>query len=178
MIKKGYRIDTLEPDLLLEYHLTSQKKTYTVNNPPSYGYGYSPYGNNNPYGYNNANGYNSYNSPYNNPYNQAYNQRQVEYLEGTILIDVIDRKTNELVWRGWAIGSIDHEAQIQAELPSDVRRIFAKFPVQVSPSSQNQVNSVKQQPGRTLSPYTNTTPQPEQKKKRTRKSSSANTDEI
>jgi len=125
MLNRGCNIDTLEPDLLLEYYLTSQKKTYTVNNPgymPNYGYN-SPY--NNPYGYNN------YNNPYgyNNPYNGGYNQQQVEYLEGTLLINVIDRRTNELIWRGWSISSIYNEAQVESELPSEIHKIFNKYPI-------------------------------------------------
>ena len=31
-----------------------------------------------------------------------------EFLEGTLILDVVDTRTNELVWRGWATGALAH----------------------------------------------------------------------
>ena len=197
MLDKGYKIDTLEPDLLLKYHFTSQKKTYNVNSySPSYGYGSNPY--NNPYGYNNQyygygnnNGYNNNgynNSGYNNNgYNRGYGQQQVEYMEGSMLIDVIDRRTNELIWRGWTIGTINDEYQVQTEIPTNVHRILSKYPKSAGYSPNSTPNPGRSQPVRTPAPSTqaddNSAPiqrysSPVQKKNKTKKSSSGSSDEI
>ena len=180
LLNRGYSIDTLEPDVLLQYHLTSEKKTYTISSPA-----YSPYGGNmgyNPYGYNPYGGYNS-------PYNRGY--QQVEYLEGTLLIDVIDRRTNELIWRGWSIGSISNEAQVESELPSDVHRIFSKYPIHTTTSShgsffgeplkKQQIQPKQQAPQPTSTPSVKDSQPAEQKKKakKTRKNTSGSgSDEI
>lgn len=73
-----------------------------------------------PYGYNNT------------PYYQQqpmYQQQQVTYDEGTLLVDVIDRKANQLIWRGWSVGTLTDEAALESELQGDIRKIFKKYPI-------------------------------------------------
>lgn len=58
---------------------------------------------------------------------------QVEvYDAGTILIDLVDARTNTLVWRGWAEGSmdgvIDDQSSMEARIDEAVTRIIARLP--------------------------------------------------
>lgn len=55
------------------------------------------------------------------------------YDAGTLLLDFIERRSNTLVWRGWAEGSvdgvIDNQAWMNEKIDTAVERIFASFPV-------------------------------------------------
>ncbi len=53
--------------------------------------------------------------------------QQVPYKEGTIVIDLIDRRTNEIVWRGRAEDVVDPN-NLDEELRLYVNAIFEKFP--------------------------------------------------
>ena len=50
----------------------------------------------------------------------------------TIIVDVVDARTNRLIWRGWAqhatIGTIDHPARFDSRIRQAVARMFARFP--------------------------------------------------
>jgi hypothetical protein len=54
-----------------------------------------------------------------------------QYNEGTLIVDIVDAKTNQLVWRGTATKTIDESAspeQREANLKEVVSRIFEKYP--------------------------------------------------
>ena len=54
------------------------------------------------------------------------------YTEGTVIIDVIDPKTNDLLWRGrGAARTTDDPAEFQAYLRDAVQAIVRKFPAAV-----------------------------------------------
>lgn len=128
---RGYKADLQNPDLLIEYHISTKKAHYTVSNPiySNTTYQYNPTYNNN-YN-NNGAGYNI-NRPYgynNTPYIVGYNQRQVEYTEGTLLIDIIERSSNQLIWRGWSVGTVTDESDLESQLKTDIHKIFQSYPV-------------------------------------------------
>ena len=54
------------------------------------------------------------------------------YDEGSLVIDFVDAKTDKLVWRGWAEGSIDgvvdRQDRMDETIDQAVARIFAKLP--------------------------------------------------
>jgi Domain of unknown function (DUF4136) len=54
------------------------------------------------------------------------------YDAGTLLIDFVDARTNTLVWRGWAEGSmdnaIDNQAFMERKIDDAVNRILKKLP--------------------------------------------------
>jgi hypothetical protein len=56
----------------------------------------------------------------------------VIYDAGTLLLDVIERRSNTLVWRGWAEGSvegvIDNQAWLNEKIDAVVARILVTFP--------------------------------------------------
>jgi hypothetical protein len=55
------------------------------------------------------------------------------YDAGTLLIDLVDSRTDKLVWRGWAEGgfdnAIDNQDFMEARIDEAVRRIIEKLPV-------------------------------------------------
>ena len=54
------------------------------------------------------------------------------YDTGTLLVDMIDRRTNRLAWRGWAEGSldgvIDDQRWMETVIDETVAKIFARLP--------------------------------------------------
>jgi hypothetical protein len=139
----GYNLDVNEPDLLVNYHLVVQQRQTTVSSPV---YGGNQ---NNNYFYNNNRYYNNYNGNYNNNYNYnnnnnynrpysynsvpyiiGYNTRLVVYDEGTLIIDIIDRKTNRMIWRGWGVSTLTSEPNLENTLPKEITKIFKTYPIQ------------------------------------------------
>lgn len=56
----------------------------------------------------------------------------IEYQAGTLVLDVIDARTNQLIWRGWAQDGVDaalnDRSKMAAKLQEKVRLIMARFP--------------------------------------------------
>jgi uncharacterized protein DUF4136 len=54
------------------------------------------------------------------------------YEAGTLLLDFVDTRTNKVVWRGWAEGSvdgvIDNQQWLEQRVDEAVRRILARLP--------------------------------------------------
>jgi hypothetical protein len=54
------------------------------------------------------------------------------YDAGTLIIDLIDYRTNTLIWRGWAESSlqgvIDNQASMEAQIAEAVSRILQRLP--------------------------------------------------
>lgn len=119
----NYRLDRDQPDLLLYYHLMMDEEN-SVNSRPVYtnysyyrpGYYVGPYYRN--YGYNNY---------FTIPRLAGSHIEQVPYKEGTIVVDVIDRSTNEIIWRGKAKDVITSN-DLEQELRTYVHAVFEKFP--------------------------------------------------
>ena len=94
------------PDLLVHYH-ANISKTFDINGTDSrYGYCYD-------------------------------NCEPVinEYEQGTIVLDVVDARTNRMVWRGWAQeaidGIIDNQDRLRREVNEAVTRMMERFPGQL-----------------------------------------------
>lgn len=118
-----YRLDKNQPDLLVYYHLMMDEEV-AVDASPVYtnysyyrpGYYVGPYYRN--YAYNNY---------FTVPRLEGTLIEQVPYKEGTIVIDLIDRKTNEIIWRGRADDVITPN-NLEEELRTYVNAIFDQFP--------------------------------------------------
>ncbi|MFC6996261.1 DUF4136 domain-containing protein [Rufibacter roseus] len=64
-------------------------------------------------------------------YNRLYNNTTVrEYQEGTIILDIVDTKSNELVWRGTGQTTGGEKALTQEKVQEIVTQILAKYPPQ------------------------------------------------
>jgi hypothetical protein len=59
--------------------------------------------------------------------------RVIEYEAGTLVLDVVDARTNRLLWRGWAQdslqGIIEDQDVMEAQINRAVRGMFERFPV-------------------------------------------------
>jgi len=135
---RGYTVDTLNPDVLLELVLKSEKKTEEVqiNNPYNYSdytyynYPYNQRYNNNLY-YNDANynHYGNYNYSRHYSYNQSYSTKTRKYTQSAITINVIDRASNKMVWTGTAENDIYDSAYLKEEIHPAVVSILKQYPV-------------------------------------------------
>ncbi|QQL50088.1 DUF4136 domain-containing protein [Mucilaginibacter ginkgonis] len=119
---KGLRIDEQTPDLLVHYTSAVGRGTrldyYTAY--PYYWGGafYRPYWGYRPYWYGGF--------PY---YGGGTYAVPETYKEGTIIIDLIDRKSNKIIWRGFGVGELHHDPQKTIEeLPKVVEGIFKQLP--------------------------------------------------
>ena len=135
---RGYTVDTLKPDVLLELVLKSEKKTEEVKSSNPYNYSNYTY-NNDPYNqryndnlyYNDANynHYGNYNYNRHYSYNQSYITKTRKFTQSSITINVIDRASNKLVWTGSAENDIYDPAYLKEEIHPAVVNILKQYPV-------------------------------------------------
>lgn len=130
MSDRGYSFDFENPDVLMQLVITNSKKEKIL---PSYSsiYYYRPY---------------YYGSYYYQPYAFGYYYRyypsysystfigypttyRIEYVNGAITLNFIDRKTNKMVWTGTAEGDIYDPAMISHDLHPAIHNILAQYPV-------------------------------------------------
>jgi len=56
----------------------------------------------------------------------------LEYEAGTIVLDLVDRKTNKVIWRGWAQESLervlDNKDRMEHDINEAVSRMLARLP--------------------------------------------------
>jgi len=59
------------------------------------------------------------------------NSNIYSYKEGTLIIDLMDNKTKNLMWRGWAVRDIKESyspKEVEELIEEVVSKIFRKFP--------------------------------------------------
>ncbi len=146
---RGYTVDTVKPDVLLELVLKSEKKKevvqtsnpYNYSNYTYYNYPYNPIYNDNLY-YDNPyyNYYPNYNYSFPYSYYPDYNATTTtttrKYTESTIIINVIDRASNKLVWTGSAEGDIYDPQHLKGEIHPAVDNILKQYPIKPIEKSQ------------------------------------------
>ncbi|MCC8426617.1 DUF4136 domain-containing protein [Mucilaginibacter sp. UR6-11] len=54
---------------------------------------------------------------------------RVPYREGTLVIDLIERKSRRVIWRGYGVGDIDDPERALTDIPRVVEGIMAKLPL-------------------------------------------------
>ena len=60
--------------------------------------------------------------------NTTYNE--YDYIKGTLVMDVYDNKTNQLIWQGVASGSVKENPQKRDKsIPKTVKKLMKKFPI-------------------------------------------------
>jgi hypothetical protein len=117
------------------------------NNPPYnpyYSIQNSPYNTNyyaNNYPYNGGNGYPAgtisefsygYGLPINysqGPYIIGNTQQTYQYKQGTIVVDLIDRTSGRLIWRGWGSSDITNPSSFENHLEDEINAIFRQYPI-------------------------------------------------
>lgn len=125
MIDAGYQIDRDEPDLLVLVSTKINEETETTKDPIYATYGaynrtglnVSPYYNNYYY-----NGYTTYNRVI------GYDTDTYNYKEGTLIIQLVDRDSNETVWKGVSATSIYNSGSVNA-MTNLVNAIFEEYPL-------------------------------------------------
>jgi len=103
---RGYAEATDDPDFRVTYHVMVRDKWDVQSFPVDYGYGLGHWP-------------------------AANDVRLAQYEEGTLMLDVIDSASNELIWRGSAQARIDpnRSPQERTELiNSAVHRMLERFP--------------------------------------------------
>jgi hypothetical protein len=108
------------PDLLVRYWVTTEAKT-DISTVPSAGVMVAP----GPYGY----GYGGY--PYwGGRWGPMYQDVIVrDYTEGTLVLDLVDRARDELVWRAYVVGTLRRERETVYELVDEaLLRAFQDYP--------------------------------------------------
>lgn len=115
LVKQGLNLVLDEtPDLLVAYDIavdTAQLVAQDYNLPPGYGYAYW-------YGYR-----------YRYSYAGVANYRSIgRYDIGTLVIDLIDPDTNQLIWRGWVDSDINPTALDDSNINVVVANIMSQFP--------------------------------------------------
>lgn len=54
---------------------------------------------------------------------------RVPYREGTLIIDLIERKSRQVIWRGYGIGDVDDPQRAINDIPRVVEGILNKLPI-------------------------------------------------
>lgn len=104
---KGYEQNNQSPDLIFNFQtaIRSRQDVQFNNNFPVWSYSYRFY-------------------------NPAFDQPQVrDYEETTLIIDVLDAKTNQLIWQGWVVGEMDYTSdRFQRQINTTIAKALEKFP--------------------------------------------------
>jgi len=120
MSNRGFVLNNENPDLLINFHSNVENKQYVHQMPAS-----------------NRGGYYSYRG---RAYYDAwlgYDTYVENYTEGTVNIDIVDRKQNKMVWEGIAVGRLSEKKQqdMESTLQQIVTDIFTVFPISGSNST-------------------------------------------
>lgn len=105
------------PDVLLDLHVRAEQKTEATATTTGSGMYGGYYGGPGRYGY--GGGFSTTQINYN------------DYIEGTLIVDIIDRSTEKIVWQGRGTKTVDESATAEkreANINSGVKLIFAKYP--------------------------------------------------
>lgn len=118
MNDQGLQYSATGPDLKVAYDVSVDKELYVNTNyvyPPGFGYGYGYW-----YGYRYNYGFNRFPATY---------KTIDQYKEGTVVIDLIEAGSNELVWRGVGEAAVDMTGDIsQDRINTIVNDVLEEFP--------------------------------------------------
>lgn len=117
----GYVVNTEDPDFLVLVHTNYERGVELEKMPNNYMF----YGPNFDAGIWYENYYPSYQDL---TYIDGPAVSTVPYTAGTLVIDLIDKRTKEIVWRGVANDKI-YDDRVAEEMADEISEIFAEFPV-------------------------------------------------
>lgn len=141
---RAYSFNGENPDLLLQLVVTNAKKERVVTTSYPSLYYFRPYYFGslyyNPYHYNYYYNYYPAYGPYSYGPNSS-NTQKVEYVNGAITLNVIDRNTKKLIWTGTAEGDIYDPSLISQDIHPAVHSIIAQYPVKPLAKSTHKVRS-------------------------------------
>ncbi len=125
MERRGYKYVEKDGDLIVSNFVTLQNKTDYQAYTNHYG-GYAGYGG----------GWGYYGSPWAVGYGMGPGYvgqttvTQVNYTQGTLIIDIFELKSKKLIWQGMGVGTVDDNLEARdRNLPKTISHIFRRFPV-------------------------------------------------
>lgn len=107
---RGYRADSAQPDFIVTFFTKTEQKTKVNDLGMAGGF--------------------SRRYPYRGYYSGASRYSVDQYEEGTLIVDIIDFETKQMVWRGAASRRLGRQAPQQAEIHDIIVDILAEFPPQ------------------------------------------------
>ncbi|MDQ7948422.1 MAG: DUF4136 domain-containing protein [Pedobacter sp.] len=124
LTERGYVLDNKNPDLLIRYSAAVNNKMKEYNEPVYYN---APpmYVPRLGYARGRAFYYYSYVNPL--PVYVGSEMRKINVKEGSVVIDLIDRKSGKVIWRGWSEGEIGNPEKAISDIPKVVDNIFKKL---------------------------------------------------
>jgi hypothetical protein len=137
---KGLNLQQRNPDLLISYSTVVGQGTRTYYYPSYYGSGFYP-GWGLGFGGYGGWGWGGFYRPYYYAYGAPFlygggltSVDQEHYKEGTLIIDLIDRRSKQIVWRGFGVGEVhrNHQKDID-DLPKVVQGVLEQL--SLAPSS-------------------------------------------
>jgi len=121
---RGLKLDNANPDILVRYSAVVENQVKYYNEPIYY---QPPYRLSPRVGYYRGRAYRYYSYFDPMPIYLGYEARKIKIKEGSIIIDLIDRKTKKVIWRGWAEGEVTNPENAINEIPIVVANIFKKL---------------------------------------------------
>jgi hypothetical protein len=114
--KRGIVKNSHNPDFIVRYSTFTEEKKRTSGGYP-YSYRFYPYG--------------FYPFMYGWGYPFAFRSPEhvTEYTEGTLILDIIDRRSDELVWRGSVSGDVENVSTLKKQIEKAIKAIMKKYPV-------------------------------------------------
>lgn len=116
--KRGIKFNNEEPDFIVSYQTFTEEKQQVRNRTP---YGFGPYFPLRFYPF-----YYGWGYPY--AWGGGFSEEE-NYTEGTLIIDIKDSKTKELVWRGSVKGNVEDVSSLQKQIQKGIKAIMKKYPV-------------------------------------------------
>jgi hypothetical protein len=117
--KRGIVLDRKDPDLVVSYHTYTEKKERVTNSYPyygGYGYGFYPWG------------FYPFGLGWGYPYGGYGGMQPRHYTEGTLIIDIADSNTKEVIWRGTVSGNVDNVKKLERQIEKGIKAIMKKYP--------------------------------------------------
>jgi len=124
---KGLVLRSQHPDLLVRYAVQMDERIKAFNDPV-YVYNYRNWYPQIVRYHDHRYFYYSYNDPF--PVYVGANIVAVPYQQGTLIIDLIDRRTRKVIWRGYAVGEVDDPEKAVKDIPVVVSGILNKLQLQ------------------------------------------------
>ena len=107
LIARGYRFQADSPDFLVSFNVLTRNRTDITTTGCGYYGGYA------------------------HRYGLGGDIRTDHYVESTLVVDVLDVDSGEVVWRGWALGDLDAEPspdKVNRFVENAVGKILKEFP--------------------------------------------------
>lgn len=120
MVSRGYApAGGGQPDLLINFSVKTKDKV-EGDSGPAFGFGY---------GYGWGRGHYGYGFGLNDYYNDIQT-----VTEGSLIIDLVDRQHNEVVWSGMAVGRLTKKVldNPDPQIERSVAEIFARYPIKAA----------------------------------------------